>query len=39
VCWVGPSTVVVVSDRSKRDSQPAHCRDKEESLHLFEIDD
>ena len=39
VCWIGSSTVVVVSDRSKRDSQPAHRRDEEESLHLFEIDD
>ena len=39
VCWLGPSTVVVVSDRSKRGSQPAVCRDAEESLHLFEIDD
>jgi hypothetical protein len=39
VCWLGPSTVVVVSDRSKRGSQPARCQGKEESLHLFGIDD
>jgi len=39
VCWLDPSTVVLVSDRTKRDAQPAHCQDKEESLHLFEIDD
>jgi hypothetical protein len=39
VCWLGPSTVVVVSDRSKRGSQPLDCRAKEESLHLFAIDD
>jgi hypothetical protein len=39
VCWLGPSTVVVVSDRSKRGSQPAVCRGKEESLHLFTIDE
>ncbi|MCU7726192.1 hypothetical protein ODJ79_20895 [Actinoplanes sp. KI2] len=39
VCWQGLSTVVVVSDRSKRGSQPASCRAKEESLHLFTIDE
>jgi hypothetical protein len=39
VCWLDPASVVVVSDRGKRDSQPASCRDKEESLHLFTIDE
>ncbi|MFF5290370.1 hypothetical protein [Paractinoplanes globisporus] len=37
VCWLGPDRIVVVSDRSKRGSQPRLCRDEEESLHLFDI--
>jgi len=39
VCWLGPRDLVVVSDRAKRDSQPAWCRAKEESLHLVGLDD
>ncbi|MFI5890232.1 hypothetical protein ACIA5D_08925 [Actinoplanes sp. NPDC051513] len=39
VCWLGPQRVVMVSDRAKRDSQPAHCREKEESLHVVDLDD
>ncbi|WP_433362119.1 hypothetical protein ACQPZX_29770 [Actinoplanes sp. CA-142083] len=39
VCWLGPESMVVVSDRAKRDSQPARCREKEESLHVLDLDD
>ncbi len=36
VSWLSPQRVVVVSDRAKRD-QPARCRTKEQSVHIFDL--
>jgi hypothetical protein len=37
VSWLSPDTVVVVSDRAKRNGQDAHCRAKDQSIHVFII--
>ena len=33
--WLSPDTVVVVSDRAKRNGQDARCRAKDQSIHVF----
>ena len=35
VSWLSPDTVVVVSDRAKRNGQDARCRAKDQSIHVF----
>jgi hypothetical protein len=37
VSWLSADTVVVVSDRAKRDGQDARCRAKDQSIHVFTI--
>jgi hypothetical protein len=39
VSWLSPDTVVVVSDRAKRNGQDDHCRAKDQSIHVFVIPD
>jgi hypothetical protein len=39
VSWLSPDTVVVVSDRAKRNVQDDHCRAKDQSIHVFVIPD
>ncbi len=38
VAWIDDRRLVLVSDKAK-DDQPAACRPKQESIHLFEVDD
>jgi hypothetical protein len=37
VAWLSPNQIVVVSDRAKPGEQPKKCRDKEQSLHVFNL--
>jgi hypothetical protein len=37
VSWLSADTVVVVSDRAKRDGQDQRCRAKDESIHVFTL--
>ncbi|WP_433293476.1 hypothetical protein ACQP2F_30710 [Actinoplanes sp. CA-030573] len=37
VAWIAPDRVVTVSDRAKRDSQPAYCQVEEECLQIFDL--
>jgi hypothetical protein len=37
VSWVSADTVVVVSDRAKRNGQDERCRAKDQSIHVFVI--
>jgi hypothetical protein len=37
VSWLSADTVVVVSDRAKRDGQDERCRAKDRSIHVFTI--
>jgi hypothetical protein len=37
VSWLSADTVVVVSDRAKRDGQDERCRAKDQSIHVFTI--
>jgi hypothetical protein len=37
VAWLSPRQIVVVSDRAKPGEQPKKCRDKDQSIHIFEL--
>jgi hypothetical protein len=37
VSWLSADTVVVVSDRAKRNGQDERCRAKDQSIHVFTI--
>ena len=37
VSWLSADTVVVVSDRAKRNGQDQRCRAKDQSIHVFAI--
>ena len=37
VAWLAPRQVVVVSDRAKPGEQPKKCRDKDQSIHIFDL--
>jgi hypothetical protein len=40
VSWVTPTRIVTVSDRRKKSNQPdKRLRDKDQSVHLFDIPD
>jgi len=36
VCWIGRNRIVTVSDR-KKDDQPEHVAEKDQSIHVFDI--
>jgi hypothetical protein len=37
IAWLSSSRIVVVSDRAKPGEQPKKCRDKDQSIHVFEL--
>ena len=37
-CWIGKKHILVVSDKAKK-AQPPTCKNKEQSIHIFEIPD
>jgi hypothetical protein len=37
VAWLSPRQIVVVSDRAKPGEQPKKCRDKDQSIHIFDL--
>jgi hypothetical protein len=37
VSWLSADTVVVVSDRAKRNGQDERCRAKDRSIHVFTL--
>jgi hypothetical protein len=39
VTWIGDRKLVVVSDRAKPGVQPAHCAEKDQSIHIFKLPD
>ena len=36
IAWLSPNSLVAVSDRKKK-SQPKHCSEKDQSIHIFRI--